>query len=73
MIIKKYLQEYFKDWDLKEVSQEQFDETIDQFDEKFEGIYGLISILLENKASVIIDEIERAIDNGVEDDNKKDT
>lgn len=73
MIIKKYLQEYFKDWDLKEVSQEQFDETIDQFDEKFEGIYGLISILLENKASVIIDEIERVIDNGVEDDNKKDT
>ncbi len=73
MIIKKYLQEYFKDWDLNEVSQEQFDETIDQFDEKFEGIYGLISILLENKASVIIDEIERAIDNGVEDDNKKDT
>ena len=73
MIIKKYLQEYFKDWDLNEVSQEQFDETIDQFDEKFEGIYGLISILLENKESVIIDEIERAIDNGVEDDNKKDT
>jgi hypothetical protein len=72
MIIKKYLQEYFKDWDLNEVSQEQFDETIDQFDEKFEGIYGLISILLENKESVIIDEIERVIDNGVEDDNKKD-
>lgn len=72
MIIKKYLQEYFKDWDLNEVSQDQFDETIEQFDKKFEGIYGLISILLENKENVIIDEIEKVIDNGVEDDDKKD-
>jgi hypothetical protein len=68
MIIKKHLQEYFKDWDLSGVSQEEFEETINQFDQKFEGIYSLISILIEQDDNNIIDELENIIDNGVEND-----
>ena len=75
MIIKKHLKEYFKDWEFEQIDKEQFEETITQIDEKFEGIYKIIEILQSNKerADRMIDDLEEVIDNGVEDDNKKDT
>ena len=75
MIIKKHLKEYFEDWTFEQIDKEQFEETITQIDEKFEGIYKIIEILQSNKLSAdqMIDDLESVIDNGVEDDNKKDT
>ena len=75
MIIKKHLKEYFEDWEFEQIVKEQFEDTITQIDEKFEGIYKIIEILQSNKdkADQMIDDLETAIDNGVEDDNKKDT
>jgi molecular chaperone DnaK (HSP70) len=74
MIIKKHLKEYFEDWEFEQIDKEQFEETITQIDEKFEGIYKIIEILQSNKESAdqMIDDLEEVIDNGVEDDNKKD-
>lgn len=74
MIIKKHLKEYFEDWDFEGLNKDQIEETITQIDEKFEGIYKIIEILQSQNSTAdqMIDDLESVIDNGVEDDNKKD-
>jgi len=72
--VKKYLKEYFSDWDLTEEENASLDMTVESIDTQLAGFYSLMKKMIEDTSyrEEVIVSIDKAI-TGNEDDNKKDT
>ena len=71
--VKKYLKEYFSDWDLTEEEKSSLDVTVEGIDAQLAGFYSLMKKMIEDSGyrEEGIVSIDKAI-TGNEDDNKKD-
>jgi hypothetical protein len=71
--VKKYLKEYFSDWDLTEEEKSSLDVTVEGIDAQLAGFYSLMKKMIEDSGyrEEVIVSIDKAI-TGNEDDNKKD-
>ena len=71
--VKKYLKEYFSDWDLTEEGKSSLDVTVEGIDAQLAGFYSLMKKMIEDSGyrEEVIVSIDKAI-TGNEDDNKKD-
>ena len=72
--VKRYLKEYFSDWDLTEEEKVSLDTTVESIDAQLAGFYSLMKKMIEDTGyrEEVIVSIDKAI-TGNEDDNKKDT
>ena len=69
--VKKYLKEYFSDWDLTEEEKSSLDVTVEGIDAQLAGFYSLMKKMIEDSGyrEEVIVSIDKAI-TGNEDDNK---